>query len=169
MSDSAPKWARLTQNETNPGLFSDQTYWTLIWKSPEFVLYGANLTHFGAKSKIPAHHSPECWLLDTIHRPPGDQHPTGHTDQLTSRYNQLTGHLWSLHYGRYVPEMSLVNQYEILMSPDRGQLTRHRGQRSHHHGNPRLLQSSGTAVSTGPWFHQSGTTNSLVPPGCAAS
>ena len=29
-------------------------YWNLIWKSPGFVPFGANLTHFGAKPTIPA-------------------------------------------------------------------------------------------------------------------
>ena len=30
-----------------------QMHWNLIWKSPGFVPFGANLTHFGAKPTIP--------------------------------------------------------------------------------------------------------------------
>ena len=51
-----PKWDK-------SGTFSDQIsvhlarssqmYWNLIWKSPGFVPFWANLTHFGAKSTIP--------------------------------------------------------------------------------------------------------------------
>ena len=34
----APKWVRLAQNGTNPGLFQKrQMHWNLIWKSPGFV------------------------------------------------------------------------------------------------------------------------------------
>ena len=58
----APKWVRLAPNGTNPGIFrSDfsafgggrQIHWNLIWKSPGFVPFVANLTHFGAKPTIP--------------------------------------------------------------------------------------------------------------------
>ena len=34
-----------------------QMYWNLIWKSPGFVPFGANLTHFGAKPTIPGKHA----------------------------------------------------------------------------------------------------------------
>ena len=34
-----------------------QMHWNLIWKSPGFVLFRANLTHFGAKPTIPVHTS----------------------------------------------------------------------------------------------------------------
>ena len=33
-----------------------QMYWNLICKSPGFVPFGANLTHFGAKPTIPGYH-----------------------------------------------------------------------------------------------------------------
>ena len=58
--DFDPKWVRLAPNGTNPGLFQirfqyilarrAKMYWNLIWKSPGFVPFGANLTHFGSKS-----------------------------------------------------------------------------------------------------------------------
>ena len=57
-----PNNVRLAPNWTNPGLFSSdfsafgaprQMHWNLIWKSPGFVPFGANLTHFGAKPTIP--------------------------------------------------------------------------------------------------------------------
>ena len=45
-----PKW-------DNSGAFSDhprhQILWNLIWKSPGFVPFGANQTHFGGKPSIP--------------------------------------------------------------------------------------------------------------------
>ena len=52
----APKWVRFAPNGTNPGLFQipRQMHWNLIWKSPGFVPFGANLTHFGVKPTIPA-------------------------------------------------------------------------------------------------------------------
>ena len=82
MEGLAPKWVRLAPNGTNPGLFrSDFSAFEIgpKWdksrgffrsdfsafgalapnalksdlKSPEFVPFGANLTHFGAKPTIP--------------------------------------------------------------------------------------------------------------------
>ena len=60
MSGLDSKWVRFTRNRTNPGLFQirfqyilahrAKMYWNLIWKSPGFVLFGANMTHFGAKT-----------------------------------------------------------------------------------------------------------------------
>ena len=54
-----PKWDK-------SGAFSDQIsvhlaprrqiHWNLIWKSPGFVPFGANLTHFGGKPTIPVRH-----------------------------------------------------------------------------------------------------------------
>ena len=59
-----PKWVRLDTKLDKSGAFSDQIsvhlapprkmHWNLIWKSPGFVPFGANLTHFGAKLTIPA-------------------------------------------------------------------------------------------------------------------
>ena len=51
----APKWVRLAPNGTNPGLFQlpRQMHLNLIWKSPGFVPFAANLTHYGAKPTIP--------------------------------------------------------------------------------------------------------------------
>ena len=58
-----PKWDK-------SGAFSDQIsvhlaqgrqmHWNQIWKSPGFVTFRANLTHFGAKPTIPA--SVDHWL-----------------------------------------------------------------------------------------------------------
>ena len=50
MGQIGPEW------ENKHGTFSDQIsdkiYWNLIWKSPGFVPFRANLTHFGAKPDI---------------------------------------------------------------------------------------------------------------------
>ena len=46
----APKWVR-----------SSQMYWNLTWKSPGFVPFGANLTHFGAKPTILATELENHW------------------------------------------------------------------------------------------------------------
>ena len=72
--DLGPKWVRLAPNETNPGLFQirfkyflanrAKKYWNLIWKSPGFVPFGANLTHFGPKCDISA--DALCWLWVTL-------------------------------------------------------------------------------------------------------
>ena len=62
----APKWVRLAPNGTNPGLF--QIRFQCIWrgapkalkydmKSPGFVPFAANLTHFGAKPTIPEYYT----------------------------------------------------------------------------------------------------------------
>ena len=55
MSYLVLNWVRLAPNEKNPGLFhirfkyilarGAKMYWNLIWKSPGFFSFGANLTH----------------------------------------------------------------------------------------------------------------------------
>ena len=62
-SDLGLKWVRFASNGTNSGLFKirfqyilarwAKMYWNLIWKSPGFVPFGVNLTHFGPKSGHP--------------------------------------------------------------------------------------------------------------------
>ena len=77
-SNSGQRWVRWIPNGTNPGLFQIRSqyilaqrakmYWNLIWKSPGFVPFGANLTHFGSKSGHPVSPSsrhylcPPSWL-----------------------------------------------------------------------------------------------------------
>ena len=55
MSGLATNWVRLASNGTNLALLkiSFSTYWLakLIWKSPRFVPFGANLTQFGTSVK----------------------------------------------------------------------------------------------------------------------
>ena len=55
----APKWVKFAQNGKNPGLFQARfryilahcakIYRNLIWRSPGFFPFWANLTHFGTK------------------------------------------------------------------------------------------------------------------------
>ena len=47
------------------GEIAIQMHWNLIWKSPGFVPFGANLTHFGAKSTIPGVRA-HTWLPDWL-------------------------------------------------------------------------------------------------------
>ena len=61
-----PKWVRLAPKGTH----SAKMYWTLIWKSPGFVPFEANLTHFGSKSGHPVlleclYKLRVCWLSGT--------------------------------------------------------------------------------------------------------
>ena len=49
-------------------LRSSQIYWNLTWKSPGFVPFGANLTHFEAKPTIPDkhyHRTAATWHLNS--------------------------------------------------------------------------------------------------------
>ena len=74
---------RLPPNGTNLGLFQirfqyilarrAKMYCNLIWKSPRFVPFGANLTHFGSKSGHPGLCC-DCavwlwWVVWVINRP----------------------------------------------------------------------------------------------------
>ena len=62
-------WSQCAPNETNPRLFQIRfqfwKFWNLIWKSPGFVSFGANLTHFWAKPTIPAHSPHSCQHVTT--------------------------------------------------------------------------------------------------------
>ena len=52
----APTWVRLAPNGTNPGFFRSAPAPNALksdLKSPGFVPFRANLTHFGAKPSIP--------------------------------------------------------------------------------------------------------------------
>ena len=60
MADLGQRWVRLAPNGTNSGLSQitfqyilarrAKIYGNVIWKSPGFVSFGANLTNFGPKS-----------------------------------------------------------------------------------------------------------------------
>ena len=74
MSDLGPNLVRLAKMGQIRDFFrSDfsafgaprQMHWNLIWKSPGFVPFGANLTHFEAKPTIPARYRFVAGVVDS--------------------------------------------------------------------------------------------------------
>ena len=41
-----PKGVKLAPNRTKTGGFQIKMYWNMIWKTPGFISFGSNLTHF---------------------------------------------------------------------------------------------------------------------------